>query len=322
MKAVLYLSEGLTRIGGDLHEDELLIWKYFLAKAYKLLVLKSHQTGFEMHLHNKWKVKAIQVLYDVIYGSDQMTMLNENKKEILKTNKARSYVNIGEILQRLPQGEDKSYLYSCIQDAEFCELIEESSLRAFETAKSIRPDDISVLVHYGNYLVHYTQGEKKDLDQEQRDIEKAIGMLSDAIEKDEGHWLAHVIRMTARKKMYTLTSRNHSRPNIELLKDAEKDGEFCFSSSPTILSLLEFSRILHWLADPTMGKASTRVDQDYLQKAIDVLITIESKFQHHNSPWVYKERASCHSIKKQVEEALIYTELAFYANTEVCSLYF
>ena len=147
MKAVLYLSEGLTRIGGDLHEDELLIWKYFLAKAYKRLVLKSHQTGFEKHLHKKWRAKAIQLFYEVIRGTDQMTMLNENKKEILKTNKARSYVNIGHILQHLPQGEDKSYYCSFIQHAEFGKLLETPSI-AFEIGKSIQSDDISVLVYY------------------------------------------------------------------------------------------------------------------------------------------------------------------------------
>ena len=119
--------------------------------------------------------------------------------------------------------------------------------------------------------------------------------------------------MAALRKMYAIEMRNNSRPNIDLLKDAEKDGEFCFSYFPKILSLLEFSRILHWLADPTKGKTSARIDHDYLQKAIDVLLTVESRFRHHNSAWV----ASCHFIKKEVKEALTYTELAFYANTEV-----
>ena len=84
-----------------------------------------------------------------------------------------------------------------------------------------------------------------------------------------------------------------------------------------IIRLLEYCRILHWLADPTNGKACSRINQDYLQKAIDVLVHTESRFQHHNQPMVYKERATCHYKKGEVEDALTYSEFAFYADADV-----
>ena len=306
IEAVIYLSEGLTRIGADLSEDELLIWKYFLARAYTLLVFKSHKIGFEMHLHNEWRIKAIKLFNDVIHGSD--SGLNDDKTEILKTNKARSYTNIGEILHQIPKRED--YL-SCLQ------YVEMSPILAFETAKSIRPDDSFVLVHYGNYLVYNTQGVKKGSDLEQSNIETALDMLSAALKQDEGHWFAHSLQITALKKLYTITTRNNSQPGITLLEDAIKDGEFCLSSLQKMDNMLEFSRILHWRADPTKGKISSKIDYDGLQEAIDVLITVDLKFPHHNSALVYKERATCHFIKGEVEEALIYIELAFYTTTKV-----
>ena len=309
--AVLYLSEGLKRIGEHLPQDELLIWKYFLANAYRLLVNRSHQTGFEMHLHKKWRMKAIQLFYEVIRGTD--LMINEHKKEILETNKARSYANIGEIVYTLPQKEDRSYYLSCIPEVDFCEMLENSALPAFETARSIRPDDITVLVRYGKFLLHYRPDVQRDPEQEQNDLDKALDMFSDAIKQDEGYWLAHALRMTAYKRKYQLEGAKRSNNSITLLENAEKDGEFCFSN-PTTSCLLEYGRVLHWLAEPLKGKGDGQINHDHLQKAIDVLSTVDAKFQHHNSQWVYKERANCHFVKKEIEDALLYIELAFYAN--------
>ena len=312
MQAVLYLSEGIQRVGDNLSKDELLVWKYFLARAYKLLLFKSHQTGFEKHLHKKWRMKAIHLFYDVIHGTDRI--LNENKKEILTTHKARSYVNIGEILHKLPQTEDKSYYRECIQDDNFSKLLETPSL-AFKMAQSMQPDDITVLVRFGKCLLGYTPGTTKTPDQEKTDIDKALALLSDAIKQDEGYWLAHAVRMHALKKKFKITNQKHNPADLDLLKDAERDGEFCFSSFQTVGTLCEYSRILHWLADPN-GKMGKDINHDYLQKAIDVLFITDSTFQHHNSALVYKERANCHNLKADVKEALIYIELAFYTNTD------
>ena len=315
MEAVIYLSEGLTRVSGELSKNELLIWKYFLAKAYSSLLFKSHQTGFEKHLHKKWRIKAMQLFYEVINGSDAI----HDDDETLNTNKARSYTYIGKLLHQIAQREDKGYIKdicNSIHDAELKQLLEKSPLDAFEAAKSIRPNDISVLVHFGNYLVNYKQSEQRD--EEEDNIDKALVMLSAVIKQDEDNGLARAIRMTARKKKYTITTQNNYQPaSMNLLEEAVKDGEFCLSSFPSIRSMLDFSRILHWLADPTNGKPGSEINEDYLQKAIGVLITVDSMFQHHNSAWVYKERANCHFIKKEVEEALIYAELAFYANRGV-----
>ena len=315
LKAVLYLSEGLERHGSNLQNDELLIWKYYLAKAYRQLVSKSRNTGFEKHLHKEWRLKAMQLFYDVINGTDQMTTLSESKQEILTSVKARSYVNIGEIIQQIPQGEDTNYYFSYFQDTEFRTKLEMSPSNAFEVAKSIRHDDIYVLVHYAIHLVHYTKDLYKDSVQQEHNIEKAIGMLTDAIEQDEDYCMAHAVRMKAVTDLYSINYHSKSRENNNLLKLAEKDGEFCFSSYPTVHSLLDFSRIMHFLADE--GKAD--VNQDYLQKALDVLVHIELKFQHHNLSWVYKERAKCHYSKREVVDALTYTEIAFYSNTKVKS---
>ena len=225
MKAVLYLSEGLARIGRNLQNDELLIWKYYLAKAYRLLLSKSKQTGFELRLHRKWRLKAMQLFYDVINGIDQMTTDSESKQEILTTTKARSYVNIGEIIQQLPQGEDTSYYYSYFQDPEFRTLLETSPLQAFEVAASIRPNDTYVLVHYAIHLVHYTKDVHKDSDQARDNNEKAISMLNNAIEQDEEYCVAHAVRMTALKKVYSINYQNRRRENRDftLLKLAEKE---------------------------------------------------------------------------------------------------
>ena len=320
MKAVLYLSEGLERQGRNLQNDELLIWKYYLAKAHKLLVSKSKQTCFEIHIHKKWRLKAMELFYDVINGIDQMKTDSKSKQEILTSMKARSYVNIGEIIQQLPQGEDTSYYNSYFQDTEFRTKLETSPSHAFEVAALIRPDDVSVLVHYAMHFVHYTKDVHKDSDQLRTNTEKALRMLDDAIKQDEEHCMAHAVRMTTLRKKYSTYYHDKSQDNIDLLELAEKDGEFCFSSYPTILSLLEFSRILHWLADPNYkGKSTSRINQDYLQKAIGVLVHIESKFLHHNLSWVFKERAACHYLKGEVEDALTYAEFAFYADTSVNS---
>ena len=335
MEAVMYLEEGLTRIGTDLPEDELLVWKYYLARAYKSLVFKSHKTGFEVHLHNTWRIRAIKLFYNVIHGSD--SNLNDVRKEILKTNKARSYVYLGEILHQKAKTEDKECWLNCVQDAEFLELLdkdaefgelieksEKSTLFAFNIAEELCPDDTVVLVHYGNYLVNYAHVTQKDSDQE-HDTDKAISMLSSAIEKDSNNWLAHAIRMTARKNLYTITTRKGSgrgTHTISLLQDAVKDGEFCYTYFPTIRSMLEFSRVLHWLADQTKTAIGFEIDEHGLQKAIDVLVTIETRFGHHNSPWVYKERANCHFLRKEIEEALIFIELTFYTSKATVSVSF
>lgn len=323
MQAVRYLSEGINRVEDTLSEDELLVWKYYLAKAYKQLQFKSHRTGFEKHLHKQWTMKATQIFFDVIIGTDRVLndpdqVLNENKKGILTTNKARCCVYIGEILHNLPQTEDRSKYCKCIQDPRRSDKIDvllDTPSVAFEMAKSMQPDDITVLVRYGKYLLGYTRGTTKTPCQEESDVDMAIDMLSMAIKQDEGYWFAHSVRMSALKKKYKIKNHKHNPANIALLQDAERDGKFCFSSFPTVITLCEYSRILHWLADPR-ERGGDGINHDYLQKAIDVLMTIDSKFQHHNSALVYKERADCHNLKGEVKEALINIELAFYANID------
>ena len=310
MQAVRYLSEGIKRVGDTLSEDELLIWKYYLAKAYKQLQFISHQTGFEKHLHKQWTMKAIQIFYDVIKCSERM--LNETKKGILTTYTARSYVYIGEILHKLSQTEDRSYYCTSIQDPDFDKLLDTPSL-AFKRAKSMQPDDITVLVRYAKYLLEYPSG-AWTTSKKIKHINKVLDLLSDAFKQDEKYWFANSVRMTALRKKYMIVNHIYCRPVTSLLRVAERDGEFCFSSFPTVGNMCDYSKILYWLADPN-EEGGKNINNAYLQKSIDVLDTIDSKFPNHNSALVYKHRANCHNKKMEVKKTLIYIDLAFYAST-------
>ena len=246
--AVLYLSEGLQRIGEHLSQDESLIWKYYLAKAYKLLVTKSYQTGFEIHQHNKWRVKAVQLFYEVILGSDSGL---QDLRKILETNKAKSYAYIGQMVSTT---EDSSCYQSSIPDND-SEILKNPG-HAFDIAMKISPNDYTVLVRYASFLLLPRPDANKQLD-------KAIDYLSRAIQGYEGHWFAHELRMTAYKRKYQCEAENKC---ITLLKKAEKDGEFCFLASPTISGILDYGRVLHWLAVHFNGKRDGGIQNDAMQK--------------------------------------------------------
>lgn len=308
--AVLYLTEGLLR-DSSLCEKEALIWKFFLAKAMTRLVSKARHTALQ-NLQAKWIKKTISLFYEVIHG---------NELAILQ---AKSYAYIGQIVStrhKLNEAENLCNFSDIKEQEESFKDILENPAYAFRIADSIYPNDNTVLVRLGAYRIALT----KSGVQAQQELDKAIDVLTCAIDMYPGYWFAHECRMTACKRKYDIQfqeatkKKNYTDLDYGLLEVAKKDAEFCLYANPTITNLLEFGRILHRIADPPSKSKDIRVNnsnRDDIRGAIDVLDMIDVKFGTHNSPWVYKERANCHYFVNEIEEALLYIEFAFYANNE------
>lgn len=295
LEAVRYLKEGLYRKtllrGGDR-----LIWMFFLAKAYNRLVDKASHTGVEKQLLMVWCLKSLKLFCDVTYGNEP-------------TLQAQSYAYLGQTISTRKKLLGDS-LPDCMQ-GQLLKCIWEIPAKAFDIAKSFSPEDNTVLVLYGKFLLVVED-----------DADRAIDVLTTAINKDD-NWFPRYYRMVAFKKKYRKQYNeaelkgDFSNLDCAHLEDAKTDGEFCFKTNATTQSLLEYSRILHWLAHcpkEYQGRACNEVDPNGIRVAIDVLSRIESDLGTHDISTVYKEKANCHYLIGELEEALLHMETAVYTN--------
>ena len=277
-------------------EDAQLIWKFFLAKSYNRLVEQVLFSSVKKDLLCKWSFEAIKLFCEVINGN-------------IPILRAKSYAYLGQMISKRKTIIGERVPENCNQYSDL-EEIWKTPDTAFNKALSISESDDTVLVRYGMFML-------QDIDK----TDKAIDNLTEAIRQNESYWFAHSCRMIAYKKKYSKqyaaakSSGNYLDLDCSLLEKAKQDGKFCLKANPTTKGALEYSRILHWLANlpkEYKDRAPREIDEKGIRKAIDVLD--KPTVMESGVAAAYKERANCHYLIGELEEALLFMEAAAYSN--------